>query len=119
MLPTSGLYVRHANGIQLRDIEFRNPDGEARPTLIFDDAHDITVDGLRTTRMTGAQPVIATRDVTDMWVRNSAAPKSSASFIRAEGTTSNIVVSGCNLREAAKPVDAASNSAAVTLHNNL
>ena len=119
MLPVTGFYVRHARGVQMRNIKVRNPQGEMRPTLMFDDAHDVTVDGLRTTAITGEQPVILMQDTTDAWVRNCAAPVGVASFVRAEGESKNILVWGCDLRGAAKAVDAASSNDAITLHNNI
>jgi len=120
MLPVSGLYVRHARGVQLRNIEFRNSPGEMRPTLMSDDVQDILVDGLRTTPIAGPQPVIAMQDTSNAWVRNCAAPARAASFLRALGDGSKeILVSGCDLRSAAAPVDSSSKSAVVTLHNNI
>jgi hypothetical protein len=91
-----------------------------RPTLMCDDVQDILVDGLRTTAIAGPQPVIAMQDTSDAWVRNCAAPAGAASFLRAGGGGSkDILISGCDLRGAAKPVDSSSNSTAVTLHNNV
>jgi hypothetical protein len=120
MLPVSGLYVRHARGVQLRNIEFRNPQGEMRPTLMCDDVQDIVVDGLRTTPISGLQPVIAMQDTSDAWVRNCAAPAGAASFLRAGGGASKeILVTGCDLRRAAAPLDLSSSGAAVTLHDNI
>src|SRR5262249_6070721 len=39
-VPAFGLYVRHVQGLVLRDAEFRTLASDARPAVIFDDVRD-------------------------------------------------------------------------------
>ena len=57
-LPTYALYVRHAKGITLDNVQFtlRHPD--ARPALVFDDAHEIDLRSLRAEPSTPAAPLV-------------------------------------------------------------
>ena len=57
-LPAYGLYVRHAKGITLDNVQFtlRHPD--ARPALVFDDAHEIDLRNLRAEPSTPATPLV-------------------------------------------------------------
>ena len=36
-IPASGLYARHVNGLQLRDVEFHLLTPDARPEVVMDD----------------------------------------------------------------------------------
>ncbi|MCX6954566.1 MAG: glycosyl hydrolase family 28 protein [Verrucomicrobia bacterium] len=57
-LPAYGLYVRHAKGITLDNVQFtlRHPD--ARPAVILDDAHDIELRHLRAEPSTPTTPMV-------------------------------------------------------------
>ena len=58
MLPASGLYVRHVRNLYLDDVEFTAPQGEPRPTVIFDDVDGARVTGLKSTPVSGGLPVL-------------------------------------------------------------
>ncbi|MDR2121240.1 MAG: glycoside hydrolase [Tannerella sp.] len=45
-LPAWGLYVRHADGIRLRNVTFRAQEGDYRPAVVLDDVHGATFDGV-------------------------------------------------------------------------
>lgn len=47
-MPCWGLYFRHAKGIQIKNLKFILSGKDFRPTMVFDDAKDITIDGLKT-----------------------------------------------------------------------
>ncbi|SEG70081.1 Polygalacturonase [Bryocella elongata] len=120
MLPASGMYLRHARNIQLRDIEFRNPEAEMRPTFVLDDVHEVGISNLRTTPIRGAEPVISLHASSAVWVRDTQAPANCASFLRASGEgTSDVLLSGCDLRKAKQALDPGSDKAVVTLQNNI
>ena len=57
-LPAYGLYVRHAKGITLDNVQFtlRHPD--ARPAVVLDDAHEIDLRHLRADPPTPAAPLV-------------------------------------------------------------
>jgi len=101
MLPASGLYVRHAKDLHLKDIVFRAPSGEARPTVIFDDVKGVRMAGLSSTVVAGDQPVVSMKDTSNVWISESAAPAGTGTYLGVEGAaSSNILLSGCDLRGA-------------------
>ncbi|MGH8310643.1 MAG: hypothetical protein ACRETX_12730, partial [Steroidobacteraceae bacterium] len=46
-LPAHGLYVRHAEGLTLRNVRLRVAGRDARPAGVFDDVVDLQLDGVR------------------------------------------------------------------------
>lgn len=122
MLPASGLYVRHAKGLRLKDIAFRAPSGEARPTVLFDDVQNVRITGLSSTAVAGEQPVVSMKDSSDFWISESAAPAGTGVYLGVEGTASgNILLSGCDLRAVKESVALGSNLSpqAVTASGNI
>jgi hypothetical protein len=101
-LPASGLYCRHVRGLSLKDISFSAPTSEWRNTMIFNDVHDLTVFGFRTTAADSAVPPIVLVDTRDVWVSAAVAPVNSTALTIIEGSqTKNILFSGCDIRGAA------------------
>ena len=45
-LPAWGLYVRHAEGIQVKDLVLRSEKGDFRMACIFDDVKQLKLDGV-------------------------------------------------------------------------
>ena len=103
MLPASGLYVRHVRGLRLNDISFSATNGEARPTVIFDDVVGARVSGLAATPISGAMPVMQLTHTSDIWISESAAPAGTGMFLRVDGAGShNILLSANDLRGSRK-----------------
>lgn len=101
MLPASGLYVRHVRDLKLKDLSFRSTSSENRPTIFFDDVKQARISGLATTAVTGDQPIVKLVDSSDVWISESAAPLATKTFVEAGGAdSSNILISGCDLRTA-------------------
>lgn len=44
-LPAHGLYVRHVDGLSLRNVRFRTAAPDTRPAVVFDDVSDVEGDG--------------------------------------------------------------------------
>jgi polygalacturonase len=104
-LPSSGLYVRHANGIRLRNLSLKAEAPDARPALTCDDAHDLDISGLRASASAEGQAVIALHEVSDVFVHSSKAPKGTQTFVQVSGASSmGVVLSGNDLSHAAQPV---------------
>jgi polygalacturonase len=60
-LPAHGLYVRHAEGLTLRNVRLRVAATDARPAVAFDDVKDLQLEGVRPA---GGSPVaLHLRDV--------------------------------------------------------
>jgi polygalacturonase len=121
-LPAYGMYVRHANGIRMRDVVFKSSASEERPAVVCDDVTSLEIAGLRVPSQGNGSPVVDLRQTQDAWIRDGRAPKDAPSLISVAGSAStDILVSGCDLLTAKQPVtlaaDAAPNS--VTLANNI
>ena len=61
-LPCWGLYVRHATGIQLKNIKLQYKKEDFRPALVFDDVQQLQVQGLQIPSAKST-PVIVLKDV--------------------------------------------------------
>ncbi len=61
-LPAYGFYLRHVQGVRLRDVEFRYATPDQRPAVVVDDAADLHVDGLIAQAEQGVAQVLL-RDV--------------------------------------------------------
>ena len=102
-LPASGLYCRHVRGLSLRDISFTAPPDEWRNTMIFDDVRQLTLDSFRTTPASGGVSPLVLTGTRDGWISGTVAPQNSSALAKIEGNaTSNLLFTGCDLREAAK-----------------
>jgi hypothetical protein len=105
-LPASGLYCRHVRGLSLRDVTFTSPAQEWRNTVIFDDVHQLKLDGFTSTSAIGGVPPLLLTNTRDVWISGSAAPMNSSAFARIEGSESgNLLISGCDIRGAATLAD--------------
>ena len=105
-LPASGLYCRHVRGLSLRDVSFTAPAQEWRNTMIFDDVSQLKVEGFRTTPATDGVPPLVLTGIRDAWISGASAPADSTALARIEGNqTSNLLITGCDVRGAAKLAD--------------
>jgi hypothetical protein len=105
-LPASGLYCRHVRGLSLRDVTFTAPAQEWRNTMIFDDVRQLKLDGFTSTSTIGRVPPILLTNTRDVWISGTAAPLNSSALARIEGNESaNLLISGCDIRGAAKLAD--------------
>lgn len=68
MLPASGLYVRHARNIRINDATFTSPQGEGRPTLIFDDVNGARLSEIRSSPISGGMPVLLQSNSSDVQI---------------------------------------------------
>ncbi len=121
-LPAYGMYVRHANGIQMRDVVFKSSATEERPAVVCDDVTSLEIAGLRVAPQGNGSPVVNLRQTKDAWIRDNRAPKDAPSLISVEGSDSaGILVSGCDLLTAKQPAVLAVdvNPSSVTLANNI
>lgn len=104
-LPAYGLYVRHADGIELDDVvcSLENPD--PRPALVCEDVGGLDVDGFRADPPREA-PLLLLAGVRDAFIRGARAMPGTAAFVRVEGAdTRRITLRGNDLRGAARKVE--------------
>jgi hypothetical protein len=105
-LPASGLYCRRVRGLSLRDVTFTAPTQEWRNTMIFDDVRQLKLDGFRSTSAIGGVPPILLTNTRNVWISGAAALMNSTAWARIEGSESgNLLISGCDIRGAAKLAD--------------
>jgi len=64
ILPAWALYVRHATGIQMSDVDIRFTEPDTRPAVVLDDVRDAEFQHVRLHKADGA-PTFVLRDVTD------------------------------------------------------
>jgi hypothetical protein len=96
-LPAAGLYCRHVRGLRARNLEFKFSPKEERPAMIFDDARDVAIEGLRTTPLVGTQPVVKLIQSKEVVIRGCAAPPATKAYTYLDiqgDQTEHIVVSG-------------------------
>jgi hypothetical protein len=96
-LPSSGLYVRHVNGLSMHDVSFSAPVEEWRPTLLFDDVQDIRCDGLSSTPAVNGEPMLQLDGVTGAWFSRAKAPTGARALLKLKSSR-DILVSGSDLR---------------------
>lgn len=104
MLPASGLYVRHARNLRMKNLEFSARSQEGRPTLLFDDVDGVRVSGLKSTAVSGHAPVVGLVNARDVTISDSVAPAGTDSFVAvAGGNSAGIVLAGDDLHGARRP----------------
>jgi hypothetical protein len=105
-LPAFGFYCRHVKGLRLRDLTLSGAAAETRPAITCDDVKDLDIRGLRTTKVASAQPVVKLVQAAAVRLTDCAAPDGAGIFLEAQGDrTRRIVLSGCDLSGAQKPVE--------------
>ena len=107
-LPASGLYCRHVRGLRLKEINFSSPAEEWRPTIICDDVKDLTLSGFSTTPVSEGVPAVSLINVDKAWLSGAVAPTGAKALLSVHGElTSSILVTGCDVREAANTIEPA------------
>lgn len=71
VLPSYGLFIRHAKNVLLRDVQVGFMKEDGRPAVMLWDVAGITFDNL-TAQKSASAPLFMLRDVTGLTVRNSA-----------------------------------------------
>ena len=105
-LPASGLYCRHVRGLSLKDVSFTAPAQEFRSTIVFDDVRQLTLQGLTTTPAMGGIPPLVLKSTRDVWISGTAAPRNASALATIQGSeTSDVLITGCDLRGAARLAD--------------
>lgn len=90
-LPSHGLYCRHVRGLRMNSVEFTATPAEARPVIICDDVKDFSLDGLRSSAITGSEPVIKLIQTRDALVRGCSAPTATKVFLEVVGSQSGLI----------------------------
>lgn len=73
-LPAWGIYCRHAESIRFQNVTLRLKKSDDRPAIIFDDAQNISLDGIHAASGNG-DPAILIRDVKGLDLHDAPAPR--------------------------------------------
>jgi polygalacturonase len=104
-LPASGLYVRHAAGLVLRDVRVRTLTADPRPALVLDDVQHADVHGFAAPPVDG--PQMLWRDVAGALVTGIRLTGTMPVFLRLLGAASrDVTLTGNDLRGARVTVEA-------------
>lgn len=115
-LPAYGLYARHVDGLRIKDFVVAAAPLEARPALVCDDVRNLDVSGLRPMARASTQPVVKLIATRGAWLRDCSAPVGSRTFLDVSGAGSTgIVLTGSDLRGAAKEFETGANVAKDTV----
>jgi polygalacturonase len=78
-LPAWGLYVRHADGVQLKNVTVKYVEKDFRPAMVMDDVNNLAINGLNIP--TADAPVIVLRGVNNQVIKNLKTPVSNKKAI--------------------------------------
>ncbi len=113
-LPAFGIYVRHARGLRLRDVEVIAVGGDARPALVCDDVDDLVIAGFDANAPSNSRATMVLRDVRHAFVHGCRAPLGSKCLLAAEGARCEaITVAGNAISDATQLVRS---SADISVH---
>ncbi len=101
-LPAYGFYVRHVEGLVLRDIDLTYAQADARPALVCDDVHDLVVDHLNAQVQPETTAQIYLKDTRGALLRGCRPPTTKV-FLRLAGTSDRILVVGNDLANVRTP----------------
>lgn len=118
-LPAYGLYVRHAEGLELKGIELGVEQPDARPALVLDDVRRVRIRALQAMPPAeGEQPLLWLRSVRDCAVEGIRPRVGTRRVVRLSGRdTTGIRLAGGDL-ERATVVDADVAPGAVAIHGD-
>ena len=99
-LPAYGFYVRHADRVRLRGIEYITVKADSRPAIVCDDVDDVILSGLELSAPQGAAPLIDLRNSRRVFLSGMRVPPNCPVFTQVSGAmTSDIRLVGNSLRQ--------------------
>jgi polygalacturonase len=88
-LPAFGFYVRHADRVRLRGIEYITTKPDARPAIVCDDAEDVILSSLELSAPQGGAPLIDLRNSRRVFLTGMRVPSESPVFTQVSGAASS------------------------------
>ncbi len=108
VLPAYGLYVHHATGLTLNNVQFHLQSEDLRPAIVCDDVQDLELAGFKADGNVKAESLIRLQDAQRVFIAGSRPLTHVSTFLRVEGPQSREVsLSGNDLELAQKTVDIA------------
>lgn len=120
-LPAYGLYMHHASGIVMNNVQFRLEADDLRPAIVCDDVTDFELSGFKVAGSINAESAIRLQNSKNVYINHSRATNNIGTFVRVEGAqSSDILIAGNKLNTAAKIFETSADVAAsaVTAENN-
>ena len=99
-LPAYGFYVRHADRVRLRDIEYITDKPDARSAIICDDVNDVILSGLELSKPVGDAPLLDLRNTRRALIQAMRSPEGNKVFALVSGADSSGIVLMGNLLNA-------------------
>jgi hypothetical protein len=88
-LPSWGFFVRHVDGLTLKDVRLFARDNDFRPAYVFVDAKDVVMEGGTVTTGTGI-PQVVIQDVHGLDVNNVYVERNVLRSVSAYGSNSDV-----------------------------
>ncbi|MGO8751691.1 MAG: glycoside hydrolase family 28 protein [Thermoguttaceae bacterium] len=105
VLPAYGLYVHHADGITLNNVQFHLEAGDLRPAVVCDDVQNLDLASFKADGDPKAESLVRLQDTQAALIAGARVLNPLGTFLRVEGERSNhIVLKGNDLDLAGKAV---------------
>ncbi len=121
-LPAYALYIHHASGIVLNNVQFRLRTDDLRPAIVCDDVDDLELSACRIAGSKNAESLIRLQHTKNVFIQGSRTLTETGTFLRVEGSaSSDIVVAGNRLDKVRKITEFASGAVkkSVVAANNI
>ena len=92
VLSAYGFFCRHVKGLKFENVELRTASPDLRHAMVFDDAEDVTIDGLDAGFSGGAAAMIRLTQGHGLQIRHSGPKAATETFLRLEGDATGGVV---------------------------
>ena len=102
-LPAYGFFVRHADGITFRDVEFNYNKEDLRPALLFDDVQNVKLLNFDAEIAKDTKAQIVLHGSNSVFIKE-CSPRSSNVFISIEKNSKDINITGNNFSNISKPI---------------
>jgi polygalacturonase len=103
-LPASGVYVRHAREVRIKNTEIRTALPEERPAIVCDDVHDLELCGLTTSAPSSTEAVFELHNTSDAFIQGARVTQQATTMLHVSGASSRrIVLSANDLSRVSKP----------------
>jgi polygalacturonase len=88
-LPAYGFYIRHADRVRLRNVEYIADQPDGRPAIVCDDVDDAIFSGMELSAPAGGAPVFDLRNTRQVFLTGMRAPSAAAVLAHVSGAQSS------------------------------
>ena len=90
-LPAYGFFVRHADRVRLRNIDYITDKPDGRPAIVCDDVNDIILDSLELSAPIGGAPLIELKSTRRAFLTGTRSPEDCRIFAQVSGAESGSI----------------------------